>query len=94
MTKPKLRKPSTIPELDLPYMPYFTHEALINDWPPGWLPSDDWGKSSVQASSIASANREVQVQAGNLGTISDLSVKSNARLRDVPTAPGWIRGQE
>lgn len=76
---------------DLPYLPYFTHEILVNDWPPGWLPTEDDGKNSVKASAIAAASREVRLRAGDTGTIIGLSDKSDRRLRDVTHLPGWIQ---
>ena len=89
MTAPRARPDAD--GLDLPYLPYFTHEILVNDWPPGWLPEEDDGKSSLQASAIASANREARLRAGDTGTIVGLSDKSDRRLRDVTHIPGWIR---
>jgi len=82
--------PSKLPDWGLPYMPYFTHDALVNDWPPGWLPSE-WGRDQSAASKQATANRDAQVARGNLGTIVGLSERSDARLLAVPKAPGWVR---
>ncbi len=88
MTTPT--KPRGHAEWPLPYMPYFTHDALVNDWPPGWLPSE-WGRDQSAASKQATANRDAQVARGNLGTIVGLSERSDARLLAVPKAPGWVR---
>ena len=73
-------------------LPYFTELCLIHGWPhPDWLPSDDWGKNSAAASQLASEQRSLQVERGNLGTIVGLSDKSDARLLAVPSAPGWMK---
>lgn len=74
----------------LPYMPYFTHDCLVNDWPPGWLPAE-WGRDDKALSQRATANREQQVERGNMGTIVGMSEKSDARLRDLTTIPGWLK---
>jgi hypothetical protein len=73
----------------LPYMPYFSHDCLVNDWPPGWLPSE-WGRDDKALSQRATENREAQVALGRHGSIAGLSDKSDARTR-VTQAPGWMR---
>lgn len=88
MTTPKPRKPSTLPEWPLPYFPYFTHDALVNNWPPNWLPQE-WGRDDAAASQIATANRDRQLELGRPGTIVGLSEKSDARSR-ITSAPGWM----
>lgn len=89
MTAPR-SKPAAA-GLDMPYLPYFTHDILVNDWPPGWLPTEDDSKSSVQASAVASASREARLQAGETGTIVGLTEKSDRRLREITHLPGWMR---
>ena len=82
--------PSKLADWGLPYMPYFTHECLVNDWPPGWLPTE-WGRDDKAVSQIATENREKQQARGISGTIVGLSDKSDARLRDVTNVPGWLK---
>lgn len=75
-------KPSTNHEWGVPYMPYWTQDCLVNDWPPGWLPQE-WGVDSFAASQQSTANREKRLEAGDTGTIVGLSEKSEARLRAI-----------
>jgi hypothetical protein len=82
--------PSKNPEWPLPYFPYFTHDCLVNDWPPGWLTSE-WGRDDKALSQRATENREQQQAKGNMGTIVGLSDKSDARLRDATSIPGWLK---
>ena len=85
-------KPRVVVEWDVPYLPYFSHDALVNDWPPGWMPDEEsWGRDSVMASTLAAQSREERVKVGELGTIVGLSNKSDARLRDVNNRPGWAK---
>lgn len=76
-------------EWPLPYLPYFCHEALAHDWPPGWLPGE-WGRDETAASLLAREAREKQVALGNMGTIGGLSDKSDKRSAST-SAPKWMK---
>lgn len=75
-------------EWGLPYLPYFTHEILAHDWPPGWLPSE-WSGNEVLLSQLATQNREGQIALGRTGTMVGISDKADARAKSV-TMPGWM----
>ena len=79
-------KPS---EWNLPYMPYFAHEALAHNFPPDWTPSE-WGRDELAARQQATEQRERQQALGRPGTIVGLSEKSDARAK-VTRAPEWMK---
>jgi hypothetical protein len=65
------------------YPGYWTELVYLHNWPPNFTPRDDWGKSSVAASEIASRNRDGRVALGDHGSIIGLSKASDARLAKV-----------
>lgn len=80
-------KPTNID--NMPYLPYFTHDCLVNNWPPGWLPAQTDLRAEANARHLA-AQALLSRQLGTgwgAGTI---------HMHGTPdtSAPEWMRGSK
>lgn len=71
---------------DVPYLPFFTHDLLAHDWPPGWLPAaTDWRAEQNARHLAAQATASRQLGTGwGAGTIHMPGTPDS-------TAPEWMR---
>ena len=76
-----------LPDWGLPYMPYFTHDCLVNDWPPGWLPSEDATNKMPAQLGLMQAERERRAELG-IGWGNGSMVMPNSPKH---RAPGWLK---
>lgn len=78
-------KPKTA-DWGLPYMPYFTHDCLVNDWPPGWLPAEDASNKQPAQLGLTPGERERRAELGigwGSGTVAMGGTPGHKR-------PGWM----